>query len=123
MDVQLNNLKNGPTAVLDAQDNGNDYTGDEAMEETPQAINWLDDTSPPAGAKRTRPRRKARKKRTANDVPADIDDAVTAWFEYTWEPANNVQRQWSAEDWWRLNESSFPMIAKLARRVLATQVR
>ena len=47
MDVQLNNLKNGPTTVLDAQDNGNDYTGDEAMEETPQAINWLDDTSPP----------------------------------------------------------------------------
>lgn len=118
--LQLNCHINGPTTILDA---ACQLDGTASADDAPraQAASWLDDMSPP-----TKPRTKRRKsKKTVGDgdVPEDIEDAVIAWFGQTWEPESEAQGRWSAEDWWRSNESRFPKIAKLARRVLATQVR
>ena len=47
---------------------------------------------------------------------------MTAWFKYTFVPKTFEEQTWHAEDWWRVHESTFPMIAMLAKRLLATQV-
>ena len=36
--------------------------------------------------------------------------------------SNPEEQTWRAEEWWRVHESTFPMTAMLAKRVLATQV-
>ena len=110
----------GPTAAGEGND-GNDSAGDAAMDDPPVPLSWLDRTSPPPKEER-RPKRKAKKRQRASKLPPKIDDAVAAWFEYTFVPETLEEQTWRAEDWWRVHESTFPMIAMLAKRVLATQV-
>ena len=110
----------GPTAAGEGDD-GNNYAGAAAMDDPPVPLSWLEWTSPPSKEER-RPKRKAKKKQRASKLPPKIDDVVTAWFEYTFVPKTFEEQAWCAEDWWRIHESTFPMIAMLAKRVLATQV-
>ena len=110
----------GPAAVGEGND-GNDSTGDATMDDPPVPLSWLDWTSPPPKEER-RPKKKAKKRQRASKLLPKIDDAVTAWFEYTFAPKTFEEQMWRAEDWWRVHESTFPMIAMLAKRVLATQV-
>ena len=110
----------GPTAAGEGND-GNDSAGDAAMDDPPLPLSWLDQASPPPKEDR-QPRSRAKRKKRASSLPHKIDDAVTAWFEYTFTPKSFEEQAWHAEDWWRVHESTFPLIALLARRVLATQV-
>ena len=117
----------GSTAAGKGND-GNDSAGAAAMDDPPVPLSWLDRTSPPPKADRRpkredrRPKKKAKKRQRASKLPPKIDDAVTAWFEYTFAPKTFEEQTWRAEDWWRVHESTFPMIAMLNKHVLATQV-
>ena len=110
----------GPIAAGEGND-GNDSASDATMDDPPVPLSWLGRTSPPPKEER-RPKRKAKKRQRASKLPPKIDDAVTAWFEYTFAPKTFEEQTWRAKDCWRVHESTFPMITMLAKRVLATQV-
>ena len=42
------------------------------------------------------------------------------WFEM--DTSMWISKKWSFGDWWGENHTSFPLVARLARRILATQV-
>jgi len=115
----------GPTAPSDqASDKSEHGDGnpEDAGDEEESALAWMDQHSPPPNNPKPRKRRRRVMKKSISDVPAEIEDAVAEWFGMQWHPCSQAQRQWRVEDWWRANENDWPMMAKLARRVLATQV-
>ena len=82
------------------------------MEKEP---NWLDAASPT-------PHRHGKHTGSSSHL-TEVSVALEKWRTVRWTPVGRDQQAWSALDWWMHHEKEHPLIAKLARRHLATQVR
>ena len=100
-------------------------SGSSSKEDAAQAVqeSWLDAASPPPkGPLRFRRSKRRRRAPSSPQHMDPIEAEVERWFDLKWTPACEYQKKWSAGDWWGENHTSFPLVARLARRILATQV-
>ena len=109
----LHHIVKSGTDLLEESDELSD-----AVVESP-AENWLDVASPPT-RQIYRPRGRRAHARSGSD---EVDTAVTEWLAMSWNATTQEQKGWTTSDWWRAHEAAHPLIAKLARRRLATQVK
>ena len=125
--------------------------GTETPKRRIQPRSWLDTASPPpqehargpaapSGSKpsnpsttgRVRARRqshgwttvKRRRQRTPSpELEADpVEEEVESYLRLKWTPGED-RVDWTAGDWWRAHKNQFPHIEKLARQLLAMQVK
>ena len=85
---------------------------------------WLNAYSPPPAPTfhygRRGPSRAGRKAPLPVADPLEVE--INRWFSECWMPTDETQAKWDALKWWECHHSRFPKTARLAKRILATQV-